>query len=146
MSAITASIPSTTTAGLGLQATGGAALPASGAAASPATAGSGSTAAKQAYAEGLQFEQVLVNELAQQLTDSISSGSGSGSGSDSTDSSDGTDGGGDAGSGLLGSDPATSLYTSLVPQALSSAVMSSGGIGIAAEIARAIDPSFGSLT
>ena len=33
----------------------------------------GSAAAKQAYAEALEFEQVLVNELAQQLTATVSS-------------------------------------------------------------------------
>jgi hypothetical protein len=82
---------------------------------------------------------VLVNQLTQQLTASIS-GDGSDDGSDgSDDSSDSSD---DQG-GLLSSDPSTSMYSSLIPQALTSSIMSAGGLGIASELAKAIDPSFG---
>ncbi|MGO9792222.1 MAG: hypothetical protein ACLP8S_22760 [Solirubrobacteraceae bacterium] len=110
----------------------------------PASVRNGSPAAKQAYAEGLAFEQVLVNELAQQLTATVS-GNDSDSDSDgsSTDATaDGdNDGTSDATTGLLGSDPAGSLYASLIPQALSDSIMSSGGLGIASEIAGALDPT-----
>ncbi|MGO9751598.1 MAG: hypothetical protein ACLP22_08835 [Solirubrobacteraceae bacterium] len=108
----------------------------------PASVRNGSPAAKQAYAEGLAFEQVLVNELAQQLTATVS-GSDSDSDGSSTDATadGGNDGTSDATTGLLGSDPAGSLYASLIPQALSDSIMSSGGLGIASEIAGALDPT-----
>ncbi len=108
----------------------------------PASVRNGSPAAKQAYAEGLEFEQVLVNELAQQLTATVSGDGSDGSDGSSTDGSGdgGDDGSGDS-TGLLGSDPAGSLYSSLIPQALSDSIMSSGGLGIASEIASALDPS-----
>ncbi|MGO9902046.1 MAG: hypothetical protein ACLP0J_20715 [Solirubrobacteraceae bacterium] len=109
----------------------------------PADIRNGSPAAKQAYTEGLEFAQVLVNELAQQLTATVSDQD-----SDDGDSSTNASGGGDDGSSdatsPLGSDPATSLYSSLIPQALSDSIMSSGGgLGIASEIAAALDPSLG---
>ncbi len=105
-----------------------------------ATAPSSSAAAKQAYAEGLEFEQVLVNELAQQLTATVSSGSDGSDGSDGSGGSDGSDGSdGDASTGLLGS--AASMYSSLIPQALTTSIISAGGLGIASEIAGALDPS-----
>ncbi len=49
----------------------------------PASVRNGNAAAKQAYTEGLEFEQVLVNQLAQQLSATVS---------DSGDGSDGSDG------------------------------------------------------
>ena len=83
-------------------------------------------AAKQAYTEALAFEQMLMGELAQQLSQTTSGGS------DSTDGSSG---------GLLGSDPSASAFSSLMPQALTSSVMSGGGTGIAEEIAQSLDPA-----
>jgi Rod binding domain-containing protein len=102
----------------------------------PAAVRNGSPAAQQAYTEALGFEQVLVNQLTQQLTASIN-----GDGSD--DGSDGSDDSSDDQGGLLSSDPSTSMYSSLIPQALTSSIMSAGGLGIASELAKAIDPSFG---
>ncbi len=105
-------------------------------AAEPAVVRNGSAAAKQAYQQGLDFEQVLVNQLAQELASTVSSpgtDSSSGDGSDD-DSDDGT-------SGLLGSDSATSAYESMIPDALTSAIMSGGGTGLALQLAKAIDPS-----
>jgi Rod binding domain-containing protein len=99
----------------------------------PASVRNGSQAAKNAYQVGLAFEQMLVDQLAQQLT-ATASGSG---GSD-----DGSLAGGDGSAGgLLGSDPASSTYAQMLPQALSSGVMSAGGLGIAAKIAASIDPA-----
>ncbi len=102
----------------------------------PASVRNGNAAAKQAYTEGLEFEQVLVNQLAQQLSATVSD---SGDGSDGSDGSD--DGSDGATSGPLGSSLGSSLYSSLIPQALTSGIMSSGGTGIAAEIAQALDPA-----
>jgi hypothetical protein len=131
MSSVSASDP-LSAAGLG-----SGAVPPIAAADLPADVRNGSAATKQAYAEGLEFEQVLVEQLTQQLSATFGGGgdaAGDGSG----------DGGGSAAGGLLGSDPATSGYASLIPQALSETIMSSGGLGIAAELARSFDPTFGS--
>jgi len=102
----------------------------------PAAVRNGSPAAKQAYQEGLDFEQVLVNELAQELTSTVSStatdaSSGDGSGGDSADGT----------SGLLGSDAASAGYESMIPGALTSALISGGGTGLALQLAQAIDPA-----
>jgi Rod binding domain-containing protein len=96
----------------------------------PAAIRNGGHAAQQAYQTGLAFEQMLVEQLSQELAATA------GGSSDGSSSSDGTDT-----SGLMGSDPATADYAQLLPQALSSSVMSAGGLGIAAQIAGAIDPS-----
>jgi Rod binding domain-containing protein len=90
---------------------------------------------KQAYTQALSFEQMLVDQLSQALASSASGSSGDGSA--------GSDSGSDSGSGSLlgGSDPASSTYAQLLPTALSSSVMSAGGLGIAQQLACAIDPS-----
>lgn len=98
----------------------------------PASVRHGNQAAKNAYQVGLAFEQMLVDQLAQQLTATAS---------DSGGADDGSDGSDDSASGLLGSDPASSTYAQMLPQALSSGVMSAGGLGIAAQIAASIDPA-----
>ena len=111
-------------------------LPVVGQAAEPAVVRNGSPAAQQAYQEGLDFEQVLVNELAQELTATVSSSGTDSSGDDGSD--DDSD---DDSSGLLGSDPASSGYESMIPDALTTAIMSAGGTGLALQLAQAIDPS-----
>jgi hypothetical protein len=109
----------------------------------PASIRNGNKAAKNAYQTGLAFEQVLVNELTQELSRTVSGGSSSdgsstdGSGGDSSGSSS------SAGGGMLGSDPASSMYAQMLPEALSSTIMSSGGTGLALQIAKGIDPSIG---
>jgi hypothetical protein len=98
----------------------------------PAAVRNGSPAAKKAFDEGLAFEQVLVNQLAQRMTDVVSQTA------DSSD--DGSSDAGSSGGGMLGSDPSTSAFSSLIPQALSNSIMSGGGLGIAQEIAASLDP------
>ncbi|HLJ03322.1 MAG TPA: hypothetical protein VKT31_07765 [Solirubrobacteraceae bacterium] len=98
----------------------------------PAAIRNGGPVAQRAYQTGLAFEQMLVDQLSQELAATAGT---SPDGSDSSGSSDTT--------GLMGSDPATSSYAQLLPQALSSGVMSAGGLGVAAQIASAIDPSIG---
>ena len=56
----------------------------------PANIRNGDSKAKQAYSEGLAFEDVLVNELSQQLANTMYGGSDDGS--SSSDGADGTDG------------------------------------------------------
>jgi Rod binding domain-containing protein len=82
----------------------------------PASVRNGSPAVKQAYNEALGFESVLVNELCQQLI-SNSGLSDSGSSGDASDS-----------------DPTVGGFTSMLPGALSSAIMSDGGLGLAAQL------------
>jgi len=106
----------------------------------------GTPAAKQAYNEALGFEQILVNELTQQLA---ATASGSTDGSDDGLGGDGSSDDGsstDSASGLLGSDPSSSIYAQLLPDALTSSLMSSGGTGMALEIAKALDPSIGTAS
>lgn len=100
----------------------------------PAAIRNGNQAAKHAYQVGLAFEQMLVGELSQQLTATTGSdGSTDGSG-------DPTSGGSSSGS-IMGSDPASSTYAQMLPDALASGVMSAGGLGIAAQVAQGIDPA-----
>ena len=99
----------------------------------PASVRNGNQAAKNAYQAGLAFEQMLVDQLAQQLTATTSDSGGGDDGS--------PDGGDGSAGGVMGSDPASSTYAQMLPQALTNGVMSAGGLGIAAQIAASIDPA-----
>jgi Rod binding domain-containing protein len=101
----------------------------------PADIRNGDAKAKQAYQQGLGFEDMLVQQLTQQLAQTVTSSSGDGSG-DSSDSSDSED-------GTLGSDPSISAFAGLIPTALTQSIMSGGGLGVADQLARAIDPAIG---
>jgi Rod binding domain-containing protein len=109
----------------------------------PADIRNGNTQAKQAYQEALGFEDILMQQLTQELASTVSGPSddssvdGSDSSGDSDDSSDGSSG------GILGSDPSTSAFASMIPTALTQSLMSAGGVGIAAQLAKAIDPQIG---
>jgi hypothetical protein len=104
----------------------------------PQSIRTGNQAAKNAYQTGLAFENVLMNQLAQAMTASVPglSGDDDGLGGSSDDSSSGGSTG-----GLTSSASGMGPYASLLPQALTSGVMSTGGTGIAMEIAKAIDPA-----
>jgi Rod binding domain-containing protein len=95
----------------------------------------GDSKAKQAYSQGLAFENILVNELSQQLAKTMYGGDGS----DGSDSSS-TDGSSDSSSGssMLGG---ASAYASMIPQALTSSIMDGGGLGMAESFAQELDPS-----
>ena len=121
----------------------GAAVPPIDPANEPASIRNCNKAAKNAYQTGLAFEQVLVNELTQQLSQTVSGGSSSDGSSTDDSGGDSSGGSSGAGGGMLGSDPASSMYAQLLPQALSSTIMSSGGTGLALQIAMGIDPSIG---
>lgn len=105
----------------------------------PAAIRNGNQKAKDAYQTGMSFENVLVNELAQQLSATVPGldGSDDGLGGTSDNSSAAGSTGGVGGGGGLGA------YSSLLPQTLASSVMSGGGTGIAMEIAKSIDPALG---
>jgi hypothetical protein len=126
---VSVSAPSLT----GLSATG---LPATGLpvidqATEPAAVRQGGKAAKNAYETGLGFEQMLVSELTQTMSDTVSGSDPSG-GDASADSS-----GGDS---MGGSSSTLGPFASLMPQAMSSSIMSAGGTGVAMQIAESIDP------
>ena len=109
----------------------------------PASVRNGDQKAKNAYATGVAFENVLVSELAQQMTATVPGLDGSDDGlGGSTDSSDGSAGssGGVGGSGGLGA------YASLLPQTLANSITAGGGTGIAMQIAKSIDPGLGEPT
>ncbi len=98
----------------------------------PANIRNGDGKAKQAYSEGLAFEDMLVNELTQQLAKTMYGGDGV------DGSSSGAGGDGSSGGGMLSS---ASAYASLIPQTLTSSIMSGGGLGMAAKIAQELDPA-----
>ena len=89
----------------------------------PAWVRKGSAATQKAYETALAFERMLVEELSQSLT--ATSGLG-GESAQEGESSEGSSGGGGA-SGPL---------SSMLPQALTSGVMSAGGLGLAAQMTR----------
>lgn len=101
----------------------------------PANIRNGDSKAMQAYSQGLAFEDMLVNELSQQLSNTMYGGSGL----DGSSSSDGTDG---SSSGGLSS--GASAYASLIPQTLTSSIMDGGGLGMAEQFAQQFDPSLNS--
>lgn len=93
--------------------------------------------AVSAYAEGLDFEQVLVSQLTKQLSAVAAGpdGSASGGGDGSSDASSGASG------GPFGAGQQAGEYGGLIDGALTSAIMGGGGLGIAAEVARGLDPA-----
>jgi hypothetical protein len=99
----------------------------------PANIRNGDSKAMKAYSEGLAFEDMLVNELSQQLAKTMYGGDGQDGTSSSSDGSDGSSSG-----GLLSG---ASAYASLIPQTLTSSIMSGGGLGIAEQFAKELDPS-----
>jgi Rod binding domain-containing protein len=104
----------------------------------PADIRSGNKQAQQAYSEGLAFEQVLVNELTTQMANAM--------GSDSLDpTADSSDGSSTSSSGLLGG-ASSSAYASMIPSALTSSIMDGGGLGLAEEFAKTIDPALSDPT
>jgi hypothetical protein len=110
----------------------------------PAAIRNGDKKAQDAYKTGLAFENVLVNELAQQLSATVPGldGSDDGLGGTSDDSS-GAGGGGVTGG--VGGAGALGAYSSLLPQTLATSIMSGGGTGLAMQIAKSIDPALGVL-
>ena len=107
----------------------------------PESVRNGNQAAKNAYQTGLAFENVLMNQLAQAMTATVPGASGDDDGLGGSSSDDSGDSSSDATGGLTGADSGISAYSSLLPTALTSGVMSSGGTGIAMQIAQSLDPA-----
>jgi Rod binding domain-containing protein len=106
----------------------------------PADIRNGNSAAQKAYQEALGFEDILVQQLTQELASTVTSPADSSNSSGSSGSSDSSS---DSSGGILGSDPSTSAFASLIPTALTQSIMSSGGLGIAQQLAQSIDPAIG---
>jgi hypothetical protein len=104
----------------------------------PANIRNGDSNAKQAYSEGLAFEDMLVNELTQQLASTMYGGDSSGGSSTSSDGTSDGSSDGSSGSSMLGG---ASAYASMIPQTLTSSIMDSGGLGMAEGFAQELDPS-----
>ncbi len=49
-----------------------------------------------------------------------------------------------AAAGCSAAIPSTSAFSSMIPQTLTNSIMSSGGLGVAIQLAKALDPSIGS--
>jgi Rod binding domain-containing protein len=99
----------------------------------PAWVRKGSVSTQKAYETALAFEQMLVEQLSQSLT--ASSGLGGESGQEG-ESSEGSSGGAGANGPL----------SSMLPQALTSGVMSAGGLGLAAQMTRQLAGAAASAT
>lgn len=101
----------------------------------PASVRNGSAAVKQAYASAQGFEEMLLQQLSQSLTQSsglssegeTAGGAGEGSGEEGS-----LGGGGETGSGML---------SSLLPQTLTEGIMREGGLGLAKQLVGDLDPS-----
>jgi hypothetical protein len=107
----------------------------------PAVVRNGNSAAKNAYATGVAFEDMLVNQLAQEMTATVPGlgGSSDGPGASGSDGLGGTDATGGDQTSLGGS--SLGAYSSLLPQTLATAIESGGGTGMALQIAQSIDPT-----
>jgi hypothetical protein len=112
-------------------------LPPINAALEPASIRNGDAQAKKAYQQALGFESILMQQLTQELAKTVTSPGGDSSADGSGDSS------GSSSGGILGSDPSTNAFADLIPTALTNSIMSSGGVGLAEQLARAIDPAIG---
>jgi hypothetical protein len=133
MSALSATATTATTAAAALPATNAAPIDP---ALEPASIRNGNQKAKDAYATGVAFEQMLVNELSAQLTATVPGLDGS-----TGSTSDGLGGTSSAAGDSSGGASGLGAYSSLLPNALTSGLMASGGTGVAMQIARGIDPA-----
>ncbi len=96
----------------------------------PAAVREGSSAAKQAYATGQGFEEMLLQQLSQELAKSSGLG---GEGAAAT--------GAGSGEEEPSSEGASSELEALLPGALTEGVMRGGGIGLATQVMDTLDPA-----
>jgi Rod binding domain-containing protein len=108
----------------GLPSTSG--LPTVAATAEPAFVRNGSAALKSAYKEALGFEEMLVEQLSKSMAQTGGLGEEGGETSGEGESE---------GSGSMG------LVSSMLPQTLSEALTRGGGLGLATQLTREIDPA-----
>ena len=113
-------------------ASGSSGLPVSNQALEPGWVRRGSPSTQKAYAAALSFESTLVEQLSRSLT--ASSGLGGEPGGEGESPAPG-------GEGAPGAQ--SSPISSLLPQALTSGVMSAGGLGLAAQLTRELQGPHG---
>jgi Rod binding domain-containing protein len=116
----TAGLPTTT-----------AALPIAAETRAPASVREGSATVKQAYANAQGFEEMLLQQLSQSLVQSSGLGGESEAGGEGSSGEEGASLGGES-SGML---------SSLLPQTLTEGVMRQGGLGLATQLMRSLDPA-----
>ena len=105
-----------------------AALPITSLTRAPAAVREGSSQAKQAYATGQGFEEMLLEQLSQSLAQGNGlGGEGSGEGSGEAEGAPLEAGGGE--------------LQALLPQALTEGIMRDGGIGLATQLMNRLDPA-----
>lgn len=92
----------------------------------PASVRQAGPRAEQLYTTALQFEQLLVEQLSQQLQQT-----------------DGSDGSSD---GSSGSDGTTALYQQMLPGAMAQGVTNAGGLGLANELYQSLAAAQGVAT
>jgi len=90
----------------------------------PAAVRNGSPAVKRAWSEAVGFEEMLVSQLTQTMSQSAGLGEEGAEGEGST-----TPGGG------------ASLLTSMMPQTLAESISQAGGLGLASQLLDSIDPA-----
>lgn len=112
----------------GLAATAGVGVPSVDQQVEPAWVRGGSKATQNDYRAALAFEQTLV----EQLTKSLTATAGGEAGGEETSGGEPS-----AWEGSAGQAP---LISSLMPQALAGGIMQAGGLGMAAEMTRAMQP------
>ncbi len=98
-------------------------LPVQAQALEPAWVRHGTPAVQKQYAAAVQFEQMLLTQMASSLTQNGELGG------ESSGESSGEEGG-------ATSEPGAGVYSSMLPQALASGVVGGGGLGLAAELTR----------
>jgi Rod binding domain-containing protein len=117
----------------------GAAIPPLDQALLPPQVRNGSASDKKAYTAALGFEQMLVQQLSQAISDTTSTDGLGGDASSGADGGNGLD-------GASAGDAASSPYASLLPDALTQGIMKAGGLGLAQQLAPALAAGAGGGT
>ena len=95
------------------------------------------------YGDALQFENMLLQQLTQQMFDTSGSNGSDGLAGVGSDSSDGSTDGSDS---LMSGDATSSEFSSMLPQALADGLTSAGGIGLADELYQSFAAQYGIST
>ena len=108
-------------------------------AAEPAFVREGSSQVKQAYQEGVGFEEMLLEELAHSLTAGTGMGSEEGEGGETGESLSLPGAAGEEAS--AGGAGGNEMLSSLMPHALADGVVAGGGFGLASQLAHELAPN-----
>lgn len=106
----------------------------------PAYVREGSRAVKQDYSTAVGFEEMLLDQLTQSLTQT------SGLSGEGGQEEGGEEGGGGSSSGLGAGGEGGGMVSALLPQTLSESITRDGGLGLATQLMHALDPAAASTT